>query len=251
MSAAPLLDVERVSAGYDEALVLQEVSLTVGPGERVALIGPSGAGKTTLLRAITGLTPPRGGAIRFNGRRLDGLPPYRIAALGLVAMPEGRRLFGDLSVRENLALGAYLPAGRQVIAESRAVVERLFPVLRDRRDLAVAALSGGEQQMVALGRSLMARPQLLVLDDPFLGLAKALVAEVSRALAGLAEAWGMAILATGQHVRRLLRLADRAYLLEAGRVTAAGPAGDLLGDPRVREAVLELGPSSRGRPRRG
>ncbi len=238
----PRLALDRVSAGYDGALVLKAVSLEVRAGECVALVGPSGAGKTTLLRAIMGLTPIRHGAIWLEGMRLGVWPPYRMAALGVAAMPEGRRLFDELTVRENLLLGAYPEGARRHAAETLADVERLFPPLRTRRDVAAGVLSGGEQQMVALGRSLMARPRLLLLDDPFLGLAKAVIREVADALRALAESRGVAILATGQHVRRLLRLAHRGYLLDGGSVTTEGRGADLLADPRVGHALLDFSP---------
>ncbi len=240
----PLLRVEGVSAGYDGALVLRGVTLEVRRGEFVALVGPSGSGKTTLLRTITGLLPVRQGEIYLDGTRIDGLPPYRIAALGVAAIPEGRRLFDELSVRENLLLGAYLPAARRHAAETLAVVERLFPRLADRRDTPAAVLSGGEQQMVALARGLMARPRLLVLDDPFLGLARPLIGSFCRALAELTANRGITILAAGQHVRRLLRLAHHAYFLDEGRVAAAGSGSALLADPAVRRALLELAPDA-------
>jgi len=243
----PLLSVDRVSAGYGEALVLQDVSLEVRPREIVAVVGPSGAGKTTLTRTITGLTPLAAGTIRLDDARIDGLPPYRRAALGVVLMPEGRRLFGDLSIGENLELGAYLPRARAGRAETRAVVERLFPVLGERRATRAEVLSGGEQQMVAFGRSLMASPRLLILDDPFLGLAKPAVARLVQALRDLVATQDVAVLTTGQHVRRLLRLADRAYLLETGRVTVAGTGAALLADERVRQALLALGPPTPAR----
>jgi branched-chain amino acid transport system ATP-binding protein len=235
--AAALLTADGLNAGYGEALVLRDVSIRVRPGEIVAVVGPSGAGKTTLLRAIAGLTTLASGTIRLDGTRIDALAPHRRAALGVALMPEGRRLFGNLSVHENLELGAYLPRARAA-AGTRALVERLFPVLRDRHASRADVLSGGEQQMVAVGRSLMAAPRLLVLDDPFLGLATAAVARLADALRGLVAPRDRAVLATGQHVRRLLRLADRAYLLEAGRVTATGTGRTLLADPRVRRALL-------------
>lgn len=238
----PLLTVERVSAGYGGALVLREVTLEVRPGEFVALLGPSGAGKTTLLRAVMGLLPIRAGAVRLDGRRLDGLPPYRIAALGVTAMPEGRRLFDELSVRENLLLGAYLPAARRHAAETLPLVERLFPILRERGGEPAAVLSGGEQQMVALARGLMARPRLLLLDDPFLGLATPVVGRFCAALRELADDWGLTILAAGQHVRRLLRLAHRGYLLDEGRVIVEGPGPELLHDAHVRRTLLDFQP---------
>jgi branched-chain amino acid transport system ATP-binding protein len=238
-----LLAGDSLSAGYGEALVLRDVTVEVRLGEIVAVVGPSGAGKTTLLRAIAGLTPLASGAIRLEGTRIDGLTPHRRAALGVALMPEGRRLFGDLSIRENLELGAYLPRARAAAGATRALVERLFPLLRDRRDSRADVLSGGEQQMVALGRSLMAAPRLLVLDDPFLGLAQPAVARLAAALRDLVASRDRAVLATGQHVRRLLRLADRAYLLEAGRVTATGTGRALAADPRLRQALTDLQPA--------
>jgi branched-chain amino acid transport system ATP-binding protein len=236
------LEVAGVSVGYGGAVVLREVSLTARPGEFVALIGPNGAGKTTLLRAIVGLVPTGAGVIRLDGTRLGGLPPYRIAALGVSAIPEGRRLFGDLTVRENLELGAYPPAARRHAPATLARVEQLFPLLRERRARPAAELSGGEQQMAAIGRALMARPRLLLLDDPFLGLAGPVIARVSEALRELTATAGLTILAAGQHVRRLLALADRAYLLDVGRVVVEGTGRALLEDASVRRSLLEWRP---------
>jgi len=240
------LEVERLEAGYGEALILKGVSLEVRAGEFVALLGPSGAGKTTLLRALTGLIPARAGEIRLDGERIDGLKPYRIAARGVGAIPEGRRLFEELTVQENLALGAYLEPARREAPETLERLERLFPLLRDRADTAAGLLSGGEQQMVAVARGLMARPRLLLLDDPFLGLAGAVVRELGRALRELTEAEGLAVLAAGQHVRRLLRLADRGYLLEEGRVTLTGTGAELLEHSHLRRSLLELAPQRTG-----
>jgi branched-chain amino acid transport system ATP-binding protein len=237
-----LLQIEDVEAGYGEALVLRGVSLEVRAGEVVALLGPNGAGKTTLLRAVTGRLPLRAGAIRLDGVSLAGLPSYRIAALGVTTIPEGRRLFDELTVAENLDLGAYLPAARREAPATRARLEALFPVLRERRDQPAGLLSGGEQQMVALARGLMARPRLLVLDDPFLGLARAVIAAVGAALRALTADRELGVLAAGQHVRRLLGLADRAYLLDEGRVVVEGPAAALREDARVRRTLLELAP---------
>jgi branched-chain amino acid transport system ATP-binding protein len=235
-----LLEIAGVHAGYGEALILRGVSLEVRAGEMVALLGPNGAGKTTLLRAVTGRLPVRAGAIRLDGVSLDRLPPYRIAALGVATIPEGRRLFDELTVAENLDLGAYLPAARRGEAATRARLEELFPVLRERRHQPAGLLSGGEQQVVAVARGLVARPRLLVLDDPFLGLARPVIATVCAALRALAADRTLGVLAAGQHVRRLLGLADRAYLLDEGRVVAEGSAGAMREDARVRRALLEL-----------
>jgi branched-chain amino acid transport system ATP-binding protein len=234
------LDVERVAAGFGEAVILHEVSLVVRPGELVALLGPSGAGKTTLIRAIVGLLPIRAGRIRLGATRLDGLRPHRIAALGVTTLPEGRCLFGELSVGENLEMGAYLPGARRRAPAARALVARLFPALTERRNAAVEQLSAGEQQMVALGRALMASSRCLVLDDPFLGLAPPVRIRLAQTLRDLANAQGRAILAAGQHVRTLLGVAHRAYVLEAGRVLVAGPGPELLDDPAVRRTLLDL-----------
>jgi branched-chain amino acid transport system ATP-binding protein len=240
----PLLAVEGVTAGYGEAVVVRDVTLVARPGEIVGLLGPNGAGKTTLLRAIAGVMPLRAGAIRLAGARLDGLRPYRIARLGVATVPEGRRLFGELSVRENLELGAWPAPARAVVAETLARVERLFPVLAERRDQPAAGLSGGEQQMAAIGRGLMARPRLLLLDDPFLGLARPVVAAVAAALRELTRE-GLTLLAAGQHVRRLLALADRAYLLDQGRVLVEGTAAEVAIHPEVRRHLLEWSPEPR------
>ena len=235
------LRVHGVSAGFGEALILHDVSLTVRPGELVALLGPSGAGKTTLLRAIMGLHPIRAGQIHFGAARLDGLPAHQIATLGVAALPEGRRLFGELSVRENLAIGAYLPAARQRAAAMLSLVRGLFPALGSRQAAAVQELSAGEQQMVAVSRTLMAGAQCLVLDDPLLGLAPPLRARLAPMLRELAASQGLAILSAGQHVRTLLRAAHRAYVLDGGRVVAAGRGTELQEDQQARGALYGLG----------
>ena len=235
------LHVDRVAVGFGAALILQEVSLTVRPGELVALLGPSGAGKTTLLRAIAGLLPIRTGRIRLGATRLDGLRPNRIAALGVATLPEGRRLFDELSVGENLAMGAFLPEARRRAAVAQTLVGGLFPALADRRDSAVHELSAGEQQMVAVGRTLMASPRCLVLDDPFLGLAPPIRGRLARRLRELAADQGLAILAAGQHVRTLLRVAHRAYVLDAGRILVTGTGPELLDNPEVQRTLLDLG----------
>jgi branched-chain amino acid transport system ATP-binding protein len=244
MNSPPLLEVRDVRAGYGELRVLRGISLEVRAGEFVALVGPNGAGKSTLLRAVAGLLPVSGGEICVDGERVDGRPAWEIAARGVALIPEGRRLFGPLSVRENLELGALLPRARTGQAETLRALYRLFPVLFDKQRAPARTLSGGEQQMLALARGLMARPRLLCLDDPFLGLAPTVSDRFCEAIRGLGPD-GMTILAAGQHVRRLLRLATRAYLLDEGGVVAAGRGPDLLADERVRRSLLELGPRPR------
>jgi branched-chain amino acid transport system ATP-binding protein len=237
---SPALSLREVRAGYGDKLVLAGVSLEAPAGRVTALVGPNGAGKSTLLRAIAGLLPIAGGEIVLDERRIDGRPAWAIAADGLVLVPEGRRLFAPLSVRENLELGAFLPRARAARDETREAVFRLFPTLAEKQHVPAGALSGGEQQMLALARGLMARPRLLCLDDPFLGLAAPVIARVAEALRAEAAA-GVTILAAGQHVRRLLRLADHACLLDAGRVVLAGTGDELFGDERVRRALLPAG----------
>ena len=244
----PLLEVDRLSAGYGDLLILREVSLEVREGEFVALVGPNGSGKTTLIRTLTGLLPSRGGTLRLRGERIDGLPPYAIAALGIACIPEGRQLFRELTVRENLELGAYLPRARTREIETLRLIFRLFPFLETRGRSRAEVLSGGEQQMLALARGLMARPRLLLLDDPFLGLARAVTDRFCQALREITDE-GITILAAGQHVRRLLRLARRGYLLDEGRVVRAGTGAELLADERLRRTLLEFGPEESGQMR--
>ena len=241
MAGEPLLEVSGVHAGYGDLEVLRGLSLDVHAGEFVALVGPNGAGKSTLLRTLTGLLPVRAGVIRLGGEPIAGRPPYEIAARGLSMIPEGRRLFGPLSVRENLELGAFLPWARARQDETLRTIFRLFPVLQDKQWAPARVLSGGEQQMLALARGLMACPRLLCLDDPFLGLDRAVTDRFCQAVHTI-TADGLTILAAGQHVRRLLRLAHRAYLLDEGRVVLAGPGRELLGDQRLRRTLLELAP---------
>ncbi len=241
MAAPLLLSVEGVEAGYDDVRVLHGCSLKVRAGEFIALVGPNGAGKSTLLKAITGLLPVRAGAIRLDGERIDGLPPYAIAGRGVAMIPEGRRLFAPLSVRENLELGAFLSRAHAKKEETLRLIFRLFPVLREKALAPAGVLSGGEQQMLALARGIMARPRLLCLDDPFLGLARPTINSFCKAIAEI-TAEGMTILAAGQHVRRLLQLAHRAYLLEEGHVVLSGPGSALLHDERLRRSLIELIP---------
>ncbi len=233
----PALRVQELDVFYGEAQALYRVSLTVEHGEIVAVVGPNGSGKSTLLRTIQGLHPARRGEIRLGDERIDGLPAHEVVARGVTSVPEGRRLFLAMTVRENLEVGAFLPPARARMAERLCAVHALFPVLRGKARARAATLSGGEQQMLALGRGLMARPRLLLLDDPFMGLAPPTVAGLCRTLRTLGEQ-GIGILIAGQHVRRILDLAGRAYLLEQGRITAQAPGRELLRSPHLRHALL-------------
>jgi branched-chain amino acid transport system ATP-binding protein len=234
-----MLEVQHVDVSYGRASVLHDVSLSVERGEIVVLLGPNGAGKTTTLRAISGMLAPRAGTIDFEGRRLNGLPPNRVAELGLLHVPEGRQLFGDLSVVDNLLMGAYAPPARARRDESLEQCLTLFPVLRGRRRQTAASLSGGEQQMVAVGRALMARPRMLLLDEPSLGLAPQLVATIFDVICKV-NAEGVSVLLVEQNVRHSLRVAHRAYVLEGGRVVRHGTAAQLAADPMVRRSYLGL-----------
>jgi len=213
------------------------VSFAVAPGEIVALVGPNGAGKSTLLRAVVGLLPLRGGTVRWEGRPLDGLPTHRIVEAGIALVPEGRRLFTRMTVEENLLLGAFAPRAQ---ADRRVGLERvftLFPRLAERRRQLAGSLSGGEQQMVALGRALMSRPRLLLLDEPSLGLAPRVVEAILGTLRQIRQA-GLGVLLVEQNVPASLALADRAYVLERGRIALEGRGAALLADPHVRRAYL-------------
>jgi branched-chain amino acid transport system ATP-binding protein len=231
-----LLKLDAVDAGYGGLQILQQVTLEVPTGEVVALIGANGAGKTTTLRAISGLIRPWRGSITFDDRPLIGKSPHDIVRAGIVQVPEGRELFGALTVEENLRMGAFtLP--RAKLAAARKAVEEIFPVLGERRTQSAATLSGGQQQMLAIGRALMAEPKILMLDEPSLGLAPKLVVQVFDTVHKVREA-GITVLLVEQNASHALRLADRAYVLESGRVVLEGAGVDLLQNDRVRSAYL-------------
>jgi branched-chain amino acid transport system ATP-binding protein len=234
-----MLEVQHLDVSYGRAPVLHDVSLTVERGEIVVLLGPNGAGKTTTLRAISGMLAPRAGTIEFEGQRLNGLPPNRVAELGLLHVPEGRQLFGDLSVVDNLLMGAFAPRARTQRDESLEQCFTLFPVLRGRRRQTAASLSGGEQQMLVVGRALMARPRMLLLDEPSLGLAPQLVATIFDVIRKV-NAEGVSVLLVEQNVRHSLRVAHRAYVLEGGRIVRQGTAAQLAADPVVQRSYLGL-----------
>jgi len=231
-----LLRLDSVEAGYRDLVAVREVSLEVHAGEVVALIGGNGAGKTTTLRAITGLLPLRRGRIEFEGERIDGRTSSQVVARGIAHVPEGRQLFPTLSVRENLELGARERATRAAALES---VFALFPRLRERERQVAGTLSGGEQQMCAIGRGLMARPRLLLLDEPSLGLAPVMVRLIFENLKRINES-GTTILLVEQNVARALALSHRAYVLENGRIVLHGPREALQQSPHVKQAYLGL-----------
>jgi branched-chain amino acid transport system ATP-binding protein len=232
-----MLKLVGVTAGYGDAPVLWGVSLEVNRGQIVSLLGANGAGKTTTLRTISGLVRAEGGQIIFEGENIEKLSPHQIAERGIAHVPEGRCLFPLMSVRENLELGARTDAARRRRASSLEAVFWLFPKLKERQHQAAGTLSGGEQQMVAIGRGLMACPRLLMLDEPSLGLAPLVVREVFGAIEKINRE-GIAILLVEQNVYQSLRLADRAYILERGRVTIEGKAEELLSDQRIRAAYF-------------
>ncbi len=234
-----MLEIRDLDAAYGDVIVLRGVQLGVGTGESVAVIGANGAGKSTLLRVISSLLRPRGGAVLFDGHRLDQLRPFEVAALGIAHVPEGRRVLPEMTVEENLELGAYLPGPRARRRESLAWVYEIFPRLADRRRQGAGTLSGGEQQMLAIGRGLMLRPRLLMLDEPSLGLAPKVV-EVTFEKIGEIRKEGIAILLVEQNVQRALSLADRGYVMEGGRVVLQGPSQTVLEDPHVKVAYLGL-----------
>ncbi len=232
-----MLRIEGLEAGYGEVRVLHGISLEVREGECVALVGANGAGKSTLLRAVSGMVRVLAGSVWFEGRDLTRMPPFHLASLGIAHVPEGRRLFPEMTVEENLMLGAWVEAARRARAESLERVYALFPRLKERRRQLAGTLSGGEQQMLAIGRGLMLRPRLLMLDEPSLGLSPRLVEDVFSGLQQI-SVQGVSLLLAEQNIVQALSLANRAYVLETGRVVMEGSGLELLGSPRLREAYL-------------
>ncbi|PKU24681.1 ABC transporter ATP-binding protein [Telmatospirillum siberiense] len=231
-----LLVIEDLSVAYGQIEALRGVSLTVESGEVVAILGANGAGKTTLMRAISGLLPKRRGAVRFDGTDITRAPADRIVCLGIAQSPEGRRVFGTLKVEENLALGGFTRSAHE-IRQGLETVFGMFPRLAERRDQLAGTLSGGEQQMLAIGRALLARPKLLLLDEPSLGLAPIMVQSIFRSLREIAAS-GVTVLIVEQNVRSALKLADRGYVLEVGRIVHEDSAARLLASPEVQAAYL-------------
>jgi branched-chain amino acid transport system ATP-binding protein len=234
-----MLRVEDLSFAYGELPVLHGISLSVGEGELVTVIGPNGAGKTTLLRVVSGLQPATRGSVRFGGEEIRGRAPHHVCELGLVQVPEGRLLFPAMTVRENLEMGAYGARARRTLADSLERVFDLFPVLRERQQQDAGTLSGGEQQMLAIARALMASPRLLMLDEPSLGLAPRLAAQIFAVLERLNRD-GLPILLVSQEVTHALRIARRAYVLETGRIVLEGPGPALLQNDRVVASYLGI-----------
>jgi branched-chain amino acid transport system ATP-binding protein len=231
-----VLQIEGLEVAYGPVAAVRSASLTVAEGEIVSLIGANGAGKSSILRAVSGLVRPAAGSITFGGRELRGLRPDQITRLGLSQVPEGRAVLARMTVRENLLMGAYARRGREVEADLERVLAR-FPRLAERKEQLAGTLSGGEQQMLVMGRALMARPRLLLLDEPSMGLAPLVVQEVLKLVREINQE-GTTVLLVEQNARQALRIAHRAYVLETGKITLSGPAAELAKDPRVVAAYL-------------
>ena len=234
-----MLSLTSVSAGYGSFQALFGVSLEVPQGEAVGVIGPNGAGKTTLMRVISGLIPLREGAVTLDGQQVGGLPAHRMVEQGIAHVPENRRLFARLSVEDNLRIGAYVPQARRRFTEQLAWVYGLFPRLKDRREQAAGTLSGGEQQMCAIGRALMSKPKLLLMDEPSAGLAPLVVAQVFELVQRI-RAEGLTVLIVEQNVQQVLDVVDRAYLLEVGSIKLAGSSAEFKENSFIRRSYMGL-----------
>ena len=234
-----MLSLTSVSAGYGSFQALFGVSLEVPQGEAVGVIGPNGAGKTTLMRVISGLIPLREGAVTLDGQPVGGLPAHRMVEQGIAHVPENRRLFARLSVEDNLRIGAYVPQARRRFTEQLAWVYGLFPRLKDRREQAAGTLSGGEQQMCAIGRALMSKPKLLLMDEPSAGLAPLVVAQVFELVQRI-RAEGLTVLIVEQNVQQVLDVVDRAYLLEVGSIKLVGSSAEFKENSFIRRSYMGL-----------
>jgi len=233
-----MLKIKDVDVYRGETQVLWEIALEVPAGERVAILGSNGAGKSSLMAAITGVLPPRKGEIYFRGQSLKGLKPYQITQLGIALVPEGRRVYKDMTVRENLEMGAFPKRGRPMIKQSMERVLTLFPILQERRNQRGGTLSGGEQQMLAIGRALMSMPELLLIDELSLGLAPRVTKEIYAALANLGDE--TTVLMVEQNVELALKHSRQAHIVESGRVTRSGASAELMDDPDIRRAYLGM-----------
>ena len=234
-----MLKVEKLNVAYAGVSALRDVCLTVNEGEVVSVIGANGGGKSTLLKTISGLLSPSSGSIEFIGKRIDGLPPHKICKRGLIQVPEGRQLFPRMKVIHNLEMGAYLPEARKNVAHSLDRVYELFPLFKERHGQKAGLLSGGEQQMLAIGRALMSRPKLLMLDEPSEGLSPLLTSNIFDTLKTLREQ-GIAILLVSQEVEQALELSVRAYVLENGQINLEGRSHELLNNDKVRQSYLGM-----------
>ena len=232
-----MLDVNGISVYYGNIAAVKELSLQVNQGEIVTLIGSNGAGKSTTLRTISGLLRPRTGVVAFEGRKIEGMPAHEIVGLGIAQSPEGRRIFPRMTVAENLDLGAFLRKDKAGIAEDQERMLELFPRLQERIDQKAGTMSGGEQQMLAVARALMAKPKLLLLDEPSMGLAPVLVDLIFQTIARVRDQ-GVTVLLVEQNALAALRIADRAYVLESGSLKLSGPAAQLARDPEIARAYL-------------
>jgi branched-chain amino acid transport system ATP-binding protein len=235
----PALEIRDLTVGYGDVGVLRGFNLRIEPGQLVALIGANGAGKTTLLRTISGLLKPSGGTIALNGRQLQGLQPHEVVRDGFVQSPEGKQLFGGMSIRENLLVGAHNRRARDVREQTLREVFELFPILEERQKLPASTLSGGQQQMVAVGRALMAKPSLLALDEPSLGLAPIMVDRVFDSIKRI-RALGVTVLVIEQNVFKVLQMADHGHVLENGRIALQGSGPELLADEHLRSTYLGM-----------
>ena len=240
--SAPILEVNDLCVSYGKVEALHHVSVKVGSGQIVTVIGPNGAGKTTMLSAIMGLLPRNAGTLRFEGAEMTDIEVEEMVALGVTMVPESRALFAEMSVEDNLLMGAFnrYRGGKRDHGQTMEEVFGIFPRLKERRDQHAGTLSGGERQMLAVGRALMARPKLLLLDEPSLGLAPLIVKEIFRIIATLRQT-GVAVLLVEQNARAALQVADYAYVLETGEVALEGPSRELADDPKVVESYLGLG----------
>ena len=232
-----MLELRNVDAGYGSFQALFGASLEVRLGEAVGVIGPNGAGKTTLMRVISGLIRPRGGQVLWNGQDLASVPGHRIVELGIAHVPENRRLFPRMTVEDNLRMGAFMPAARPKFAQRLEFVYGLFPRMKERRHQLAGTMSGGEQQMCAIGRALMSDPKILLMDEPSAGLAPVIVQQVFELVRRIRES-GLTVLIVEQNVQQVLRVVDRAYLLEAGTIRMSGTAEELSASETIREAYL-------------
>jgi branched-chain amino acid transport system ATP-binding protein len=234
-----MLDIENVSAAYGMVQILRDISFHVKEKEIISIIGPNGAGKTTLVRTISGLLHPKSGSIRFKGENIENLPPYEIAKKGITLIPEGRDIFPRMSVEENLKLGAYTANGKDTVKEAKERVYQIFPVLKKKEKALAQTLSGGEQQMLVICRSLMSNPELLILDEPSLGLAPLLVEKVLDTVRKINEE-GVTILLVEQNIRDSLDIADRGYVLEQGKIILEGKSRELLCNNHIKEVYMGL-----------